>query len=163
VGVIVELKYYGHDQRLEERVIELVEERDMASNVVIMSLKLAGVEKVQALRPDWTVGLLSAVAVGDLTRTDVDFLAVSRKLATPYFIRSAHQAGKDVYVWTVNDVIGISTQLSRGVDSLITDEPGLAREVIAQRAEMSSAERLLVELAALFGLTSDETLTEADA
>ena len=163
VGVNIELKYYGHDDRLEERVIELVEERGMASDVVIMSLKLEGVEKVQAMRPDWTVGLLSAVALGDLTKVDVDFLAVSTKLATPLFIRSAHKAGKDVYVWTVNDVIGMSTYLSRGVDSLITDEPALAREIMAQRASLSSAERLLVELAALFGLGPDQEMTEADA
>ena len=161
--VNIELKYYGHDEQLEERVIALVEERDMASDVVIMSLKLEGVEKFQALRPDWTVGLLSAVALGDLTRLDVDFLAVSSRLATPYFVRAAHKAGKKVYVWTVNDVIGMSTYLSRGVDSLITDEPVRALEVIAQRAELSSAERLLVELAALFGLRSDQEMTEADA
>jgi glycerophosphoryl diester phosphodiesterase len=163
VGVVIELKYYGHDDRLEERVIELVEDRDMASDIVIMSLKLAGVEKVQAMRPDWTVGLLSAVVLGDLTRVDVDFLAVSSKLATPTFIRSAHKAGKDVYVWTVNNVIGMSTYLSRGVDGLITDEPALALDVMAQRAELSSAERMLVELAAFFGIQPDAELTEADA
>ena len=163
VRVNIELKYYGHDERLEERVVELVEERDMASDVVVMSLKLEGVEKVQAMRPDWTVGLLSAVVLGDLTRVDVDFLAVSSKLATTYFIRSAHGAGKEVYVWTVNDVIGMSTYLSRGVDSLITDEPALARQVMTQRAELSSGERLLVELAALFGLSPEKEMSEADA
>jgi glycerophosphoryl diester phosphodiesterase len=163
VKVNIELKYYGHDESLEERVVELVEERDMASDVVIMSLKLKGVEKVQAMRPDWTVGLLSAVALGDLTEVDVDFLAVSSKLATPFFIRAAHKTGKEVYVWTVNDVVGMSTYLSRGVDSLITDEPAQALEVMAQRAELSSPERLLVELAALFGLSSDKEMTEADA
>ena len=163
VKVNIELKYYGHDERLEERVIELVEERDMAADVVIMSLKLDGVEKVQALRPDWTVGLLTAVVLGDLTKVDVDFLAVSTKLATPFFIRAAHKTGKEVYVWTVNDVVGMSTYLSRGVDSLITDEPAQALEVMAQRAEFSSAERLLVELAAFFGLSPKQEMTEADA
>ncbi len=83
--------------------------------------------------------MLSAVALGDLTKVDVDFLAVSTKLATPFFIRAAHKTGKEVYVWTVNDVVGMSTYLSRGVDSLITDEPALALEVMAQRAELSSA------------------------
>ncbi len=163
IGVNIELKYYGHDERLEERVIELVEGRDMASDVVIMSLKLEGVERVQALRPDWTVGLLSAVVLGDLTRVDVDFLAVSSKLATPLFIRSAHRAGKQVYVWTVNDALGMSTFLSRGVDSLITDEPALALQVMALREELNSAERLLVELAALFGMSPAAEVSEADA
>ncbi len=163
VKVNIELKYYGHDQRLEERVIELVEDRAMASDVVIMSLKLAGVEKVQALRPEWTVGLLSAVVLGDLTKVEVDFLAVSSSLATQNFIRAAQKAGKEVYVWTVNDVVGFSTFLSRGVDSLITDEPALARQVMVERAELSSVERLLVELAVLFGMNPEMEMSEADA
>jgi glycerophosphoryl diester phosphodiesterase len=126
-------------------------------------LKRAGVEKVQALRPNWTVGLLATMTMGDLTRVDVDFLAVNAKTATPGFIRAAHRNGKEVYAWTVNDMIGMSTQFSRGIDSLITDEPALAREVLAQRAQMSSVERLLVEIAALFGMSTDRELTEADA
>ena len=162
-GVNIELKYYGHDQQLEKRVIELVEGRGMESDIVIMSLKREGVEKVQALRPDWTVGLLATMTMGDLTRLDVDFLAVNAKTATPGFVRSAHRNGKQVYAWTVNDIVGMSTQFSRGIDSLITDEPALAREVLAQRAEMSSVERLLVEIAALFGMSADRELTEADA
>ena len=39
----------------------------------------------------------------------------------------------------------------------------LALEVMAQRAHLSSAERLLVELAAFFGLRPDTEMTEADA
>ena len=162
-GVNIELKYYGHDEQLEQRVIDLVEERGMSEEIVIMSLKRKGVEKVRELRPDWTVGLLATFAMGDLTRLDVDFLAVNAKTATPGFIRSAHRNGKQVYAWTINDVIGMSAQLSRGIDSLITDEPALAREVLAKRAEMSSVERLLVELAALFGVSGGGELTEADA
>jgi glycerophosphoryl diester phosphodiesterase len=106
---------------------------------------------------------LSAVVLGDLTKMDVDFLAVSSSLATPTLIRSAHKAGREVYVWTVNDPLGMSTFLSRGVDGLITDEPALAREVMAERAELSSAERLLVELAVLFGRNPEIEMREADA
>jgi glycerophosphoryl diester phosphodiesterase len=163
IKVNIELKYYGHDQQLEQRVIDLVEERDMSRDIVVMSLKRQGVEKVQALRPGWTVGLLATMAVGDLTRLDVDFLAVNATTASPGFIRRAQANDKQVFAWTVNDVVGMSTQFSRGIDSLITDEPALAREVLAHRAEMSSVERLLVELAALFGMTEGGRQTEADA
>jgi glycerophosphoryl diester phosphodiesterase len=116
-----------------------------------MSLKYAGVQKIRGLRPDWPVGLLSATAIGDLTRMDADFLAVNLGLAKPGFIRRAHQAGKKVFVWTVNDPVTMSRVLSLGVDGVITDEPAMARQVIEDRAEMSSAERLLVHAAVVFG------------
>jgi len=45
----------------------------------------------------------------------------------------------------------MSTLISRGVDGIITDEPALARSILAQRTELSPPERLLVELAVLFG------------
>lgn len=151
VRLNIELKYYGHDQNLEKKVVELVEKYGMESDVVIMSLEFEGIQKVKALRPEWTVGLLTAVKIGDLTRIDADFLAVNTKLATRPFIRSAHKKDKQVYVWTANDAITMSTMISHGADNLITDHPELARQVLKDRAEMSTAERVLVEFAFLFG------------
>ena len=149
--LVIELKYYGHDQALERRVVDLVERAGMTDRVAIMSLKYAGVQKIRGLRPDWNVGLLSATAIGDLTRMDADFLAVNLGLAKPGFIRRAHRAGKKVFVWTVNDPVTMSRVLSLGVDGVITDEPAMARQVIEDRAEMSTAERLLVHAAVVFG------------
>ena len=154
--VAIELKYYGHDERLEERVVGLVEEAEMASDVVIMSLKQQGIQKIRELRPAWTIGLLTATAIGDLTRIDVDFLAVHGGLATPRFVNRAHAAGKDVYVWTVNDPVHMSRMVSRGVDGLITDEPALAGRVLSERANLSSVERLLLEAAFFLGAVPAE-------
>ncbi|MDG2284983.1 MAG: hypothetical protein P8N43_05595 [Alphaproteobacteria bacterium] len=41
----------------------------------------------------------------------------------------------------------------RGVDGLITDKPALARSVLEWRSQMSVAERLIMELAGIFGVT----------
>ena len=152
--LVIELKYYGHDQDLERRVIDLVERNGMADRVAIMSLKYPGIQKVRILRPDWNIGLLAATAVGNLARLDADFLAVNAGMAKPRFIRQAHASGKKVLVWTVNDPVSMSRMLSLGVDGIITDEPAMARQVIRERAEFSSVERLLVHAAAIFGTPS---------
>ena len=150
-GVIIELKYYGHDQNLEQRVVEIVERAGMVDDVMIMSLAYQGIQKIRALRPDWPIGLLAAQAVGDLTQLDADFLAVNSSLATPKFIRNSRAARKQVFVWTVNDAVNMSRMMSLGVDGIITDEPGLAREVLVERSDMNTAERLLVHTALLLG------------
>lgn len=149
--LVIELKYYGHDERLEERVAEIVEARGMKDEVALMSLQYRGVRKMKSLRPGWSVGLLSATALGNLSRLDTDFLAVSTRLATAGFMRRARRAGKPVYVWTVNDPVTASRMISRGADGLITDEPAMVRQVIADRAEMSTVQRLLLNAAPLFG------------
>jgi glycerophosphoryl diester phosphodiesterase len=150
-GLMIELKYYGHDQQLEQRVVDIVESAGMVDEVSIMSLKLQGVQKLQALRPDWKVGLLAATAMGDLAKVDVDFLAVSARMATTRFIRRVHASDKRILVWTVNDALSMSKWMSMGVDGVITDEPALAGEVLRERAQMSTAERLLVSAALFLG------------
>ena len=155
IGVNIELKYYGHDRQLEQRVVDLVETSGMTENVVFMSLKLDAVKKMKSLRPDWTVGLLMSVAAGDLKHVEVDFLAVNAGFVDRSFVQHAHSNNKKVYVWTVNDAVSMSTMIGCGVDGLITDKPGLARSVLQQRAEMSPAERLMLELAEAFGVAHE--------
>jgi glycerophosphoryl diester phosphodiesterase len=156
----IELKYNGHDVSLAERVVEAVEAAKMESEVVLMSLSYGGVRELKTLRPDWEVGFLSAAAVGRLAKIEADFLAVSTRLATTTFISSAHRAGKKVHVWTVNDRLGMSEMMDRGVDVIITDEPALGRSVLAERAGLTPVERLLVRFGAL--LRFDQTTLFAD-
>ena len=145
-SVIVELKSYGHDQCLEERVVEIVEAAGMEKNCLFMSLNHGMVRKLKQLRPSWRCGVLVAKALGDLTSLNSDFLAVEARLATARFVRRAHRAGQDVYVWTVNDPAWMLAAMSHGADGLITDKPDLALHVVARRAQMSDTQRLLVAL-----------------
>ncbi|WP_299947104.1 glycerophosphodiester phosphodiesterase family protein [uncultured Ruegeria sp.] len=153
--VIIELKYYGHDVDLENRVATIVEELEMQDDIATMSLKYPVVQKMKALRPDWRAGVLAATAIGDLSGLEGDFVAVNAATVTPGLIRSIHDAGKDIYVWTVNDPLQMSAMASMGVDGLITDRPATAREVLRIRAEMGPGERLMLWLATSFGLSLD--------
>jgi len=152
IDVNIELKTYGHGQRLEERTIEIVERMGLTDEVVLMSLDRPTVEKLKALRPNWTVGQLAAVSIGDLTKLEADFLAVNAKNARPAFVRRVHDSGKQLQVWTVNHPAQMSAMMSLGVDTIITDEPALALDILAQRAELTPVERLLISVGARFGI-----------
>jgi glycerophosphoryl diester phosphodiesterase len=158
--VIVELKSYGHDQQLEERVAAIVEEADMVNDCIFMSLDREMVRRMKALRPSWRVGLLVAKALGDLTELKADFLAVEARMASRSFVEHAHAAGQDVYIWTVNDPAWMFVALGRGVDGLITDKPDLARRVVERRAQMSEPQRFLAALLIRFGATTDSLAAE---
>jgi glycerophosphoryl diester phosphodiesterase len=150
IRVNIELKYYGHEQRLEQSVAELVDEAGMADQVVAMSLSLPGVREMKRIRPGWKVGLLSSVAVGDLSQLDVDFLALNARFASRALVRRVHERGKEIMVWTVNDALGIATMAGRGVDAIITDDPALAVSLLAQRRDLGPSQRTLLALAELF-------------
>lgn len=158
----IELKDYGKSQHLEERVVELVEAAGMQNDIVTMSLNGRMVENIKRLRPNWTAGLLAAKAVGEPSRLPFDFLAVESRMATRSFIRAAHAAHKQVYVWTVNDPQRMIRMIGLGVDGLITDRPALAHEVLARYAEMTQAERLLLFAMTQFGVREEISEPEDD-
>ncbi|MFT7594642.1 MAG: glycerophosphoryl diester phosphodiesterase [Paracoccaceae bacterium] len=150
--VLIELKYYGHDEKLEERVALIVDDLDMADQVAVMSLKYPAVQKMQVLRPTWRTGVLAATAVGNLAGLDADFIAVNTGMVGPRLVDKIEAAGKDLYVWTVNDPLEMSQMISMGVDGLITDEPALVHQVLAVRAGLSTPERLILWLSQELGL-----------
>ncbi len=160
--VVVELKQYGHGDRLEEKVVGIVEAAGMADDCVFMSLDHGMVRRMKELRPAWRTGVLAAKSLGDLTRLGADFVAVEKTMATHLFVRHAHRAGQEVYPWTVDDPSWMFTLLSRGVDGLITNRPDLAREVIARRAGMSDAERIVVALLVRLGARPEAVVPESD-
>jgi len=157
-GVLIELKYYGHDVALEQKVIDIVEAEKMTGEVMIMSLDYEGMQKFRQLRPDWKIGLLSTVAIGDITQLDVDFLGLNSRAATPKLVKRAHDNDIQIFVWTVNTPLDISAMASRGVDGLITDSPTTAQEVLKQRAELEPNQRLLLELAHTFGRETNDLI-----
>ncbi len=131
IGVNIELKYYGHDQQLEQRVVDIVEAEQMADQVMVMSLKPEGVAKMKALRPNWRCGLLLSVYVGKLKNIEADFLAVNSKFATRNFVRRAHKLEKEVFVWTVNDAATMS-QVTQSESRRHSDRPSRAGETSPQ-------------------------------
>lgn len=150
--VLIELKYYGHDVALEERVAQIVDETDMADAVAAMSLKRPGVETMQRLRPKWPQGILAATAIGDLSALDVDFLALNTGQISLPLIRRAHAQSKKVYAWTVDDPVTMTRLISVGIDGLITNKPALARTVMETRNQLSAPERLLLWISDQFRL-----------
>jgi len=159
--VLIELKYYGHDEQLEQRVARIVDEAGMSEQVAIMSLKRRGVEKMQALRPDWPQGILAATAIGNLAAVRADFIALNTGQITLPLIRKAQAQGKKVYAWTVDEPVTMVRLISMGIDGLITDEPALARAVMQTRNELSTLERLVLWLTDQFDIDRFERSADA--
>jgi len=59
-----------------------------------------------------------------------DALQIPRRIASKRLVVSAHAAGKQVHVWTVNDPEEMRALIDIGVDGIITDRPDLLNEVV---------------------------------
>ena len=102
IGIIIELKSYGHGHMLEQRVVDHVEASGSVEEVQCMSLKAEIVARLKKLRPQWRVGLLLSLMVGDVRGIEADFLAVNARFATSRMVQEAHEANKLLYAWTLN-------------------------------------------------------------
>jgi len=107
--------------------------------------------KIKALRTEWKSGILLSKVVGDVSKMDVDFLAVNLGMMHPSLITTTHKAGKKLYVWTADDPLIMFKMLTLGVDGLITNEPALARKVMEERKQLNSVERLILYTAVMMG------------
>lgn len=144
IRFMIELKYYGFDSLLADEVIRTVRERGLTDQVMIMSLNRQAVEQVRRNAPEIASGFVSSVAIGDVQRLPVDFLAVNRQVVTASLIRRARAQGLEVHAWTVNDPAAMASLIVLGVDGLITDDPARAVAVRDAIAELTPLERALI-------------------
>ena len=140
----IELKFNGHDEQLVERVLDIVRREGFADEAVITSLNYPALQAVRRITTDVPTGFIVASTVTNITRLDVDFLAIDRRLATPAFIRTAQRASKEVHVWTVNDRPTMQRLIELGVDNIMTDEPTMLRDLLAERAALTDPEKWLL-------------------
>ena len=74
---------------------------------------------------------------------------LAERQAKPLAVMAAHDADKQVHVWTINDLTLMSFMIDRGVDGILTDYPERLRELLDQRAGLTDLERLVLRFAEL--------------
>ena len=60
-------------------------------------------------------------------------------------VHNIKNAGKDIYVWTVNNEKGLKKMIDMGVDSIITDYPLEAKELLLSQYAPKTVIELLEE------------------
>jgi glycerophosphoryl diester phosphodiesterase len=55
------------------------------------------------------------------------------------FLRTSHELGLPVHVWTIDDPAEMDRLLDLGVDGIMTDRPAVLRDVLVRRAQWFGA------------------------
>jgi len=142
----IELKLHGHEKRLVEQAVAVLERERFQSECVISSLSQETLESVRRLAPDLKIGLIVFEAVGDLTALDVDFLSIRAARANARLLRRARRRGLEVHVWTANLPAAMASFIDLGVDNIITDHPARLRTILREREALSDQEKILLAL-----------------
>jgi glycerophosphoryl diester phosphodiesterase len=142
----VELKPHSRQNArdLTRRVVAEIQEKGMTHRCRICSQSYESLQLARQIEPSFEVGFIVATAVGDLTRLDVNFLMVERKLASRRLVDRARVSGLDVHAWTVNDPSQVASLLDAGIANLITDDPAVMRARLEEIRGLDTLERLLL-------------------
>lgn len=128
VHVMIELKLTGHEEKLVEEVIALVEKYDMLDQCNIASLNLDLLKEVKAINPKVETVYITPLIFS--SQYDIDFVdgfSVETTVLTREMVTSMHMQGKDVYGWTANSEETIEKNLRCEVDGIVTDNAELVK------------------------------------
>ncbi len=149
VRLNVELKDNGHGTDLAARVVAVLRETGVADQAAVSSLDLGLLRQVRRSAPEIKLGLILATGIGNLPALDVDFVALSRRLATPAVIRQLASHGREVHVWTLQDDATIARAMLDGANNIITGDTLRAVRMRDWFMGLSITDKMFLRLPAL--------------
>lgn len=118
-------------ERIAKKVVDLIEEYDIANSSIITSMKYDVLKAVKLYNEEIKTGYIISVAYGNFyNMAYVDAFSMNYAFVNKNTVDAVHARGKEVMVWTVNSEDKIENLTALGVDNIITDDPVMAREVI---------------------------------
>jgi glycerophosphoryl diester phosphodiesterase len=136
IRLLVEVKPHGHEPPgFARRVTAHLDRLDPDHTHMIQSLDRELIHEIARLDPDRPTAYVVGFQIGDLPATTTGAVVIEDWSFDDRMLGEAHEQGRDLYVWTLNDVDALSDYLARGVDGVITDEIGRA---VAVRRRLAS-------------------------
>lgn len=134
VSVNIELKNVGGNSDLPDKVAALIQNYQMKEQCLVTSVRLSYLARVKELDPEIRTGYIVSAAYGNYySSDDIDFISLRSSFVTERLVEAAHEKGKAVHAWTVNTKSEMERMKMLGVDSIITDYPVLAREIVYRK------------------------------
>lgn len=103
----------------------------LASGRIAVSHSTVGTLALKLTRP----ALLGRLLAGPGVALQIPESFRGLRIVSSRLIASAHAAGKDVHVWTIDEAADMRRLLDLGVDGIVTDRPEVLRDVLITRGE----------------------------
>ena len=134
VRLNIELKPSPHENGMEERLVSLLEEKDFIDHCVVTSQKYRTISRIKELNPDISTVYVMGYAYGNVNALSAaDNFSINKSSISGKLVSDVHNAGKQIYVWTVNSRTFIEDMMDRNVDNIITDDVPLAQKIVGEK------------------------------
>ena len=135
ITLMIELKYTGQEQKLEENVLALLQKYDMVDECIIGSMNRGILQRVKELEPDIsTVYIAHDLGEDDYDLDYADSYSIEGKNLTTDMVEAIHYEGKSVYGWTANTSGAMRQIVNSGADGIVTDDVRLLQAFLRENA-----------------------------
>lgn len=132
----IELKAVDTSGELEEKVAQIITERDMEDQCVVTSFKQNSLIAIKRYNPDILTGYIYNFGYSNTINYEaMDILSIDARYLSHSILTGAHEKGITVYVWTVNSEREMRRVLAIGADNIITDNIPLARRTMYKKSK----------------------------
>lgn len=131
ISLMLDLKAGDREERLAEETARLVEEYHMEGQCVIASTEMSILERCRERIPQAGRLYITRLLYPGLDVEDwvLGYSADCRWAGAAAVVQAGGE-GRDLYLWTVNGESKIKGAAALGVQGIITDDPGLAVEIL---------------------------------
>ena len=130
IDLLIELKPHGKEpDNYAQLIVDKLQELGIASRYPVMSLNHEAIDAIESLNSDIRTGYVIPLQFGAFAKSQVDFYVLEAFSYTSELAKQAHQEGKELYVWTINDEDEIQSFLYQPVDGIITDKLETLKEI----------------------------------
>lgn len=131
--VQIEIKPTDHDDHIEEAILKIVNENGMHDQVLILSLKPEPLKRVKELDPTMITAYCMVVAMEHIEDIPfADYYSVEESNVKPQLASRVHDAGGQLFAWTVNSDENVQYLVDCGVDAILTDDPAMMRNALSK-------------------------------
>ena len=131
VRLNIELKPTGHEEDFEKSVIDLIREYGLEDQCVVTSQVYEVLQNVKKYDPEIHTVYVMSVAYGNILRLKAaDSFSIKYTFVTDQLVTKVHNAGKEIYAWTMNSEYLLNEMIELNVDNVVTDDVVLAQKCI---------------------------------
>ncbi|WP_372996758.1 glycerophosphodiester phosphodiesterase [Marinobacter sp.] len=141
-NLFVDLKPDRNSPELVTEVINVLREQNALDGTIVAAADWATLSRVREQSPEVQTALLAQFIIGPVWREQQDILGLRFNRVTSAAVARAHQNGRELHVWTVNQPEDMERFIDMGVDNIITDRPDVLRDILNRRSRMSDGELL---------------------
>ena len=142
----IELKPTGKEKNFEKQVVDLIKEYNFEDRCVVTSQVYNVLKKIKKYDKNIKTVYVMSIAIGKITDAKyADAFSIEATNVTETQVSRVHNAGKELYAWTVNKEESINKMIDMNVDNIITDNIKLGVDLV-EKSKRTNIEDIIIKV-----------------